>query len=121
MSSNLRTSGTAACNSMNSTLKRIPANTRGHIVAGIGEYIGTGLLLFFAFAGTQVANISPNAKTDAGDARGTPEQLLYISLAFGLSLAVNAWTFSRISGGLFSELRLHWEIMRGVKYLMGCF
>ena len=29
-------------------------------------------------------------------------RLLYISLAFGFSLAVNAWTFFRISGGLFN-------------------
>ncbi len=31
-----------------------------------------------------------------------PSQLLYISLAFGFSLAVNAWVFFRISGGLFN-------------------
>ena len=108
MSSILRASAhskaTAACSSINRTLKRIPTTIRGHIVAVLGEYIGTGLFLFFAFAATQVANVSANAKTDTGDMRGTPEQLLYISLAFGLSLAVNAWTFSRISGGLFSEL-----------------
>jgi aquaporin related protein len=31
-----------------------------------------------------------------------PSQLLYISLSFGFSLAVNAWVFFRISGGLFN-------------------
>lgn len=30
-----------------------------------------------------------------------PSQLLYISLSFGLSLLVCAWTFFRVSGGLF--------------------
>ena len=31
-----------------------------------------------------------------------PTQLLYISLCFGFSLAVNAWVFFRISGDLFN-------------------
>ena len=31
-----------------------------------------------------------------------PAQLLHISLCFGFSLAVNAWVFFRISGGLFN-------------------
>lgn len=31
-----------------------------------------------------------------------PSELLYISLAFGFSLATNAWVFFRISGGLFN-------------------
>lgn len=30
----------------------------------------------------------------------TPARLLYISLSFGISLAVNAWVFFRISGGM---------------------
>lgn len=58
----------------------------------LGEFVGTFLFLFFAFAGTQVANdFAPSAAA-----------LLYISLAFGFSLAVNAWVFFRISGGLFN-------------------
>lgn len=35
-------------------------------------------------------------------AQKNPAQLLYISLSFGFSLAVNAWIFFRISGGLFN-------------------
>ena len=31
-----------------------------------------------------------------------PAQLLYISLSFSFSLAVNAWIFFRVSGGLFN-------------------
>ena len=68
-----------------------------------GEYVGTVLFLFFALGGTQVAN---NIQTSAGipqDQVGSnPPQLLYISLSFGFSLAVNAWVFFRISGGLFN-------------------
>ena len=87
-------------------LRRLPPTTRGHTVAVIGELVGTISFLFFAFAGTQVANISSN--TNTGDTvittvqQKNPSQLLYISLSFGFSLAANAWVFFRISGGLFN-------------------
>jgi len=90
----------------NRILQKFGKTARGHIVAAIGEFAGTILFLFFAFAGTQVANISSN--NNAGTTVITtvvsqnPAQLLYISLAFGFSLAVNAWVFFRISGGLFN-------------------
>jgi len=70
-----------------------------------GEFVGTFLFLFFAFAGTQVAN---TPQTTTGNESTTlpqgpnPAQLLYISLCFGFSLAVNAWIFFRVSGGLFN-------------------
>ena len=72
------------------------------------EIAGTDIqrrFLFFAFAGTQVAN---TPQTTSGDQSTTlpqgpnPAQLLYISLCFGFSLAVNAWIFFRVSGGLFN-------------------
>jgi len=69
---------------------------RKHMVASSGEFVGTFLFLFFSFGGTQVANlITPSQTPD-------PSQLLYISLSFGFSLAVTAWAFYRISGGLFN-------------------
>lgn len=64
------------------------------------------LCRFFAFAGTQVAN---TPATSTGDTTSTsipqgpnPQVLLYISLCFSFSLAVNAWIFFRVSGGLFN-------------------
>lgn len=41
---------------------------------------------------------------DTIDPNGPPtvDQLLFISLGFGFSLAVTAWVFYRISGGLFN-------------------
>lgn len=96
----------AAVGFVQKALKALPPTARGHIVAIIGEFVGTLLFLFFAFAGTQVANVSSNTNTGTTvittTVQKTPQQLLYISLAFGFSLAVNAWTFFRISGGLFS-------------------
>ncbi|KAL2425983.1 Aquaporin-7 [Exophiala dermatitidis] len=83
----------------------LPDGTRNHFVAMAGEFVGTFLFLFFAFAGTQVANTpqTTTGSTSTNLPQGpNPAQLLYISLCFGFSLAVNAWIFYRISGGLFN-------------------
>lgn len=71
----------------------------------LGEFVGTFLFLFFAFAGTQVANTAAaGASTEESELPQVPNAsvLMYISLAFGFSLVVNAWVFFRISGGLFN-------------------
>ncbi|KAF2674396.1 aquaporin-like protein [Microthyrium microscopicum] len=73
--------------------------SRNHTVAMIGEFTGTFLFLFMAFTGTQVANTYAANSNVHGP---NPSVLLYISLSFGFSLAVNAWVFFRISGGLFN-------------------
>lgn len=91
--------------------KRLPGTSwmnkefKNSFVASMGEFVGTTFFLFFAFAGTAVGSIPPG--TDQGVAstvRMTPDSsvLLYISLAFSCSLAVNVWTFFRVSGGLFN-------------------
>jgi aquaporin related protein len=82
---------------------RVPDSIRNHFVAMCGEYVGTVLFLFFALSGTQVANTIPSTggKT-VSEAGANPQQLQYIALCFGFSLAVNAWVFFRISGGLFN-------------------
>lgn len=68
-----------------------------------GEYVGTVLFLFFALSGCQVANtISSSAGLTVAQTGANPQQLQYIALSFGFSLAVNAWVFFRISGGLFN-------------------
>ena len=74
---------------------RLNDTVRNHFVACAGEFIGTFFFLFFALSGTQVAN------TNKYDAEGL-SRLLYISIAFGFSLAVNAWVWFRVSGGLFN-------------------
>ena len=69
---------------------------RGHFIAMSGEFVGTFMFLYFAFAATQIANtLTPSSEPNLN-------QLLFISLAFGFSLAVTAWVFYRISGGLFN-------------------
>jgi aquaporin related protein len=74
----------------------LPNRARHMFISCLGEFVGTFLFLFFAFAATQVAN------SLLGDNPMSLAALMYISLAFGFSLAVNVWIFFRISGGLFN-------------------
>jgi aquaporin related protein len=63
------------------------------------------MFLFFAFSGTQVANVGSTggANTTTGADTGfDPAVLQYIALVFAFSLMVNVWIFFRISGGLFN-------------------
>lgn len=50
--------------------------------------------------GTQVANTTTD--TGAVSTGANTSNLLYVALCFGFSLAVNAWVFFRITGGLFN-------------------
>lgn len=81
----------------------LPAKVKGHVVACAGEFVGTFLFLLFALGGTNVVNTAPKEGANAvADLSANPAKLLYIALCFGMSLAVNAWVFFRISGGLFN-------------------
>jgi aquaporin related protein len=81
----------------------IPDKFRNHFIAMCGEFVGTVLFLYFALSGAQVANSIPSSAGLTVEQTGSnPQQLQYIALCFGFSLAVNAWVFFRISGGLFN-------------------
>lgn len=82
---------------MNKTIK-------DHFVAMTGEFLGTVLFLWFAFGATQIAN------TVVPPGKGGLAQLFYISTAFGFSLAVTAWCFYRVSGGLFNPAVCHLDL-----------
>ena len=79
---------------------------RNMFVAWLGEFVGTTLFLWFAFAGTIVANIGAQqaaANSTTQDTAGfSPIVTIYVSIAFGFSLMVNVWVFFRVSGGLFN-------------------
>lgn len=85
---------------------------RAHLVAMSGEFVGTILFLYFAFAGTQTATMAN------GPGPMTNQTLLYISLSFGISLLVNAWAFYRISGGLFNPAVTLGMVLTGTMPLM---
>ncbi|CDS01359.1 hypothetical protein [Sporisorium scitamineum] len=80
-----------------------------NIIAFVSEFVGTVLFLFFAFgiateASNARASIQNNGQTTSLSQNAPPDTsaLLYSSLGFGFSLAVNAWTFYHVSGGLFN-------------------
>ncbi|KAK4208019.1 aquaporin-like protein [Rhypophila decipiens] len=80
----------------------LPSTIRNNLVAAIGEFVGTFLFLFFAFAGTQVANMSAAAVAASPGSPPDPTTVTFISLCFGLSLMANVWAFYRVTGGLFN-------------------
>lgn len=72
-----------------------------HVVAIMGEFVGTLFFLWLAFAGTSFANI-PSTSASGDSNVSNAANVLYISLVFGFSLTVNVWIFFRVSGGLFN-------------------
>ncbi|RMZ75169.1 hypothetical protein DV738_g5627, partial [Chaetothyriales sp. CBS 135597] len=70
---------------------------RHHLLAFISELAGTFLFLLFAFGGTNAVN-SPPKTAENSNLAADPAKLFFISLSFGLGLAVNVWIFFRVSG-----------------------
>src|SRR5690349_5738450 len=71
-----------------------PSTARNNFVAGLGEFVGTFLFLFFGFIGVQIAH-TPPPTTPAGGGAAPPNvtNLIFIALVFGMSLMVNVWAF----------------------------
>jgi len=69
---------------------------KNHVLAMIGEFVGTVLFLWFAFV------IAQGCIVTGGSAGATPSEVTLTSLGFGFSLLVTVWAFYRISGGLFN-------------------
>lgn len=85
---------------------------KNEIVAAVGEFVGTFSFLLLALGIATIAgqqNLTVKTKGQVVDAGGASaggsldaSQLMYACLGFGLSLAVNAWIFFRVSGSLFN-------------------
>lgn len=90
---------------------RLSDATRNNIVACLGEFVGTFMFLFMAFAGTQVANNVAESNPNDSSA------LILISLSFGFSLMANVWAFYRVSGGLFNPA-VSWATPFGVSMVV---
>ena len=74
-------------------ISSLPPTIKGHVVACSGEFVGTFLFLLFALGGTNVVNTAPKQGANADDLSANPAKLLYISLCFGMSLAVSLLPF----------------------------
>ena len=69
----------------------------------MGEFIGTTMFLLLSFGGTHIANLPDGSVTSPSGVKFvSTSNLLFISLAFGISLIINAWIFFRVSGALFN-------------------
>ncbi|KAF2117937.1 aquaporin-like protein [Lophiotrema nucula] len=82
-----------------------PNPTRTEITVFLGEFIGTFMFLFMAFAGTQIAITSATVNPDVAAGLNPAQEvskLLYISFAFGAALAVNVAIFADVSGAMFN-------------------
>ncbi|KAF2864812.1 aquaporin [Massariosphaeria phaeospora] len=74
---------------------------QAHFVAATGEFCGTFMFLWFAFAGQIMitTQASDNSTLNGGPSSQTN---IMLALVYGFSLLVNVWAFYRISGGLFN-------------------
>jgi aquaporin related protein len=85
--------------------RRRPKKTIGtltaHLVAAVGEFVGTFMFLYFAFAG-QIMIVFQAADVSRTNGLASSQQNIFTALLYGLSLLVNVWAFYRISGGLFN-------------------
>lgn len=103
-----------------SFLDFLPTKIKGHLVACVGEFVGTFMFLLFALGGTNVVNTAPAEGQNAVDLSANPSKIMYIALVFGMSLMVNAWVFFRISGGLFNPaVTLGMMIVGATGYVRG--
>ncbi|EKD17191.1 uncharacterized protein L3040_005409 [Drepanopeziza brunnea f. sp. 'multigermtubi'] len=82
----------------------ISDNVRNHLIAMLGEFIGTLSFLFFSLTAVQTANNKADTLPRADLLSTSPSllQISYISFSFGISLMVNVWVFYRVSGGMFN-------------------
>ncbi|KAI6247766.1 Aquaporin [Erysiphe necator] len=69
---------------------------RHHVIAAIGEFLGTTLFLFFGFLSAQIINSKSNELSTDGPSL---DQLSFVAAGFGVGAAVNVWLFYRVSGG----------------------
>lgn len=73
---------------------------KNHFIAATGEFVGTFMFLYFAFAAH--LHVVNNTVEIQANGAASSQTVVFISLAYGFSLLVNAWGFYRISGGLFN-------------------
>ncbi|KAI1493748.1 aquaporin-like protein [Biscogniauxia mediterranea] len=100
-------------------LSFLPLNIKNHVIAIASEFAGTFMFLLFAFGGTNAVNSAP-LEGQPENLAANAAKLLFISLCFGMSLAVNAWVFFRISGGLFNPaVTIGMMIVGAVGYIRG--
>lgn len=82
-------------------MKRHTSTLESHLVASSGEFVGTFMFLYFAFA-CQLMLTNQASERSILNNGPSSQQCVFTALVYGFSLLVNVWAFFRISGGLFN-------------------
>jgi len=82
----------------------VPLRIRNRSIAMISEFVGTFLFMLIGLGGNSavINDAAVAAQYGGGDASADPAKILFIATVWGASVTVNAWSFFRISGGLFN-------------------
>lgn len=72
-----------------------------HLVAAIGEFVGTVIFLWFAFAAHQMV-ILQASDVAVRNLLAANQAIIFIALAYGFSLLVTVWIFYRVTSGVFN-------------------
>jgi aquaporin related protein len=88
----------------------------------LSEFVGTFLFMFIGLGGNSVVNntAAKRLQPAEGNMSADPSKVLFIALAWGMSVIVNAWAFFRVSGGLFNPaVSIAMVIIRAISPLRG--
>lgn len=95
---------------------------QNHLIAAVGEFVGTFFFLYFAYSGTLMAKEHAFPRPPPEGPAVSAQTVVFIAIAYGFSLLVNVWAFYRISGGLFNPAVLFGLCLSGqLSWLRGAF
>ncbi|OAL01686.1 aquaporin-like protein [Phaeosphaeriaceae sp. SRC1lsM3a] len=83
--------------------KRKISTLTGHFVAAVGEFVGTFMFLYFAFAG-QIMIVTQASETSIANGLASSQQNIFTALLYGFSLLVNV-TFGMVIAGSLPPIR----------------
>ena len=95
---------------------------QNHVIAMLSEFVGTFLFMFIGLGGNSVVNntAARGMQPAGGDMSADPSKILFIAMAWGMAVVVNAWAFFRVSGGLFNPaVSIAMVIIRAISPLRG--
>lgn len=82
--------------------ENVPKTIRADLVNMLSETVGTFSFMLTALGCTAVVDSAESTRQASGELAADPAKMLFIALGWGMSIAVNAWVFFRISGSLFN-------------------
>src|SRR5262245_60269734 len=81
--------------------RRHLTDVQSHALAAVGEFAGTFLFLWLAYAGHLMASDHAYPPPPAPGFMSS-QTVVFVAISYGFSLLINGWAFYRVSGGLFN-------------------